>query len=782
MSVESHNKVVVTNNEQIDIEEFKQIKVMKRDGVSTQAWDTKKIRNAVTNAFEEVGINPNGNFEHLVNSIACQSARTAKAQSYSINVEQIQQIVKIELMEYGYHNVAEAYIVYAHKRAELRKVRPVPDIKAVEQFVHLTRYSKWLDDEKRRELTWTETVNRSRQMHKTKFPMLDKVIDQVFDKVDQKRILPSMRSMQYGGPAQIVNNIKGYNCAFSVCNRPRFFAEAFYLLLAGTGVGYSVQFRHVEQLPALKFVDRNKVKHFIIDDNIESWADSLNELVMSYIEGYYVEFAYHKIRPVNSRLITSGGRAPGHLVLREALENIRKLLDKAQGRQLLTIECYDLVCMAAEAVYSSGIREAATICLFSIDDGLMMYAKTGEWYKTAPWRARSNNSVVLIRSEVKKDQYMRIFNATKQWGEPGFYFTDDPDSGCNPCVEIGMKSKLTITPSNKREIEKWAKKTNRTIPQLRVGEVHWGWQFCNLTEDNCTKAKTEQEFYDDVRAAAIIGTLQAAYTDFPYLGWVSEAICCREALLGVSLTGMMDNPDIALDPRIQRTAAQIVVETNIEIAEIIGINPAARCTCIKPSGTASLCVGAVGAGIHPHHARRYFRRIRTRPDDPVYQLFKKINPHMCIPINPNKELIIFPVQPAANAITRHDLGAIDFLEKVKSTMINWVLPGTARPDSSPGVNHNVSNTITVRENEWKDVAEYLWKNRQYFSGVSMISDIGDKMYQNAPREEVTTDKDEAIWRDLIDNYKEVDWSQLNESDDNTNFSGEAACAGGACSL
>lgn len=769
-------------SEKIDKQEFKLIKVKKRDGTSTQSWDENKIRKAVKGAFNELNIDPNGNFELLIESISCESARLAKKQNNSIDVEQIQTIVKVQLMEYQYHNVAEAYIVFAHKRAELRKVRPVPDIKVIEQFVHLTRYSKWLNESKTRELTWEETVNRSREMHKSKFPKVADQIDWAFDKVIKKRVLSSMRSMQYGGPAQLVNNIKGYNCAFSICNRPRFFAEAFYLLLAGTGVGFSVQFHHVEQLPPLKFVDRNKVKHFTIPDNIEGWADALNEMINSYIEGYYVEFDYHEIRPANSRLITSGGRAPGHLVLRDALENIRTLLDGAQGRQLLTIECYDLVCMSANAVYSSGIREAATICLFSIDDGLMMYAKTGNWHKTHPWRARSNNSVVLVRGEVKKQQFLRIFNSTKQWGEPGLYFTDDSDLGCNPCVEISLNPKLKITPSSKREIEKWAKKKNKIIPMLRVGDVHWGWQFCNLSETNCAASKTEQEFYDDVKAAAIIGTIQAAYTDFPYLGWVSEAICCREALLGVSLTGMMDNPEIALDPKIQRNAAQLVVETNIEIAEIIGINPAARCTCVKPSGTASLVVGVVGAGIHPHHARRYFRRIRTRPSDPIYKLFKKYNPHMCVSVDPNKDLIVFPVQPSATALTRHDFGAIEFMEKVKSTMLNWVLPGTAIPDSSPGANHNVSNTITVKANEWDEVAEYIWKNKAYFTGVSMISDFGDKDYQNAPREEVVNDKDEAIWRHLIDNYKEVDWSELKEDDDYTSFGGEAACAGGACSL
>jgi intein/homing endonuclease len=1165
--------------------ETQKITVVKRDG-KQQRWDDAKIIQAIQKSIDEVNGRPSANPESIddlatllkaINNecfIQSSEYQGSKGDCRQITVDEIQAVVKRKLMDYGLHQVAEAYIVYANKRTELRQQRKTLDTSIIQEFVHLTRYSKWLIDKGRREVSWKETADRSRAMHKGRYPAIADLIDGAYDRVDQRQILPSMRSMQFGGEAQLKHHAKGYNCAFSVCNRIKFFSEAFYLLLAGTGTGYSVQYRHVEQLPPLTFIDSNKVKHFVVPDTIEGWADALHELIISYIEGYYVEFAYHEVRPHGSRLKTSGGRAPGHLVLRNSLENIRKLLDEAQGRQLHPVECYDLVCMAADAVYAGGIREAATICLFSIDDGMMMHAKTSKnWYVTHPWRARSNNSVVLVRSEVKKEQFKRIFNATKQWGEPGFFFCDDPDTGANPCltgdmklltehgyqslrdlwqeqgsqdysqektiedygtqqiinsngkviaskvyrtseaaevyrvgfkdgmyidatnnhkfivlnglldqtrknlsdlvigdivpinrqssfgsyhdpayarlagwvvgdgaistknsgqrahvvvydkdietvlpalrndlkslyalhntsteqnpdyngceqkptgfgfikktiesvvlgrllkqdglipgnkhqvpikiwqgdkltvasflrglfsadgsiqaneakkcisarlpsikrtllveiqlllnqfgitssiysrraprklamnngkggtkiynckemfeliisgksnvtlfiaevgfiqpwkttiatlwlenhigsnnseprsvntitsieplgiqetfcltepnsneiiingiligqcVEIGLNPKLKITPTNKREIERWAKKTNRSIPTLKVNEVHWGWQMCNLTETNCATVKTAEEFYDRIKAATVIGTCQAGYTDFPYLGWVTEAICSREALLGVSLTGMMDSPDIALNPEIQRIAAQVAVDTNIDVAEKIGINPAARVTCIKPSGTASIVVGVVGSGIHPHHARRYFRRIRANPSDPVYQLFKKINPHMCVPINAHKELIIFPVEVASNALTRHDFNAIQFLDVVKSTMENWVMPGTARPNSSPGVNHNVSNTITIMPDEWDGVADFLWKNREYFTGVSMLGYFGDKEVPNVPREEVSTDKDEAIWKDLVENYKPIDWAtQLVEHQDNTDVGGEVACAGGSCTL
>lgn len=755
------------------------MQVRKRDGKTLQSWDVTKIRKAITKAFDDVGVIVNGDLEPMLKAIVAESEIVAT--DGVIDVEVVQDVVKRKLMDYQYHNVAEAYIVYSHKRAELRKARLGPDIRGIQDFITLTRYSRFQSSLQRREL-FPEVASRSQKMHKDRYPAISGLLDWSYSKVLDRAVLPSMRSMQYGGEAQLAHHAKGYNCAFSVCNRLRFFAESFYLLLAGTGTGYSVQYRHVEQMPELTFVDRTKVKHFVIKDNIEGWADALNELILSYVHGYYVEFAYHEIRGQGSVLKTSGGRAPGHLVLRDALEAVRVILDAAQGRRLEPIECYDIVCQSATAVYSGGIREAATICLFDIDDPFMMQAKVGNWHKTHPWRARSNNSVVLVRGEVKKEQFKRIFKATKQWGEPGFYFCDDPDTGANPCVEIGLNPKLEITPTIKREIEKWAKKSHKEIPTIKAGEIYWGWQMCNLTEVNCAVCPTKEQFLDAVKAAAVIGTAQAGYTDFPYLGWVSEAICSREALLGVSLTGMMDNPSIALDPETLKEAAQIAIETNQEVAEKIGINAAARVTCIKPSGTASLVVGAVGSGIHPHHARRYFRRIRANPIDPVYKEFKKHNPHMCTKISSTKDIITFPVVAPDGAITRHDLNAVEFLEKVKMVMENWVLPGTAKPNSSPGVNHNVSNTVTVKANEWDAVAEFIWKNRKFFTGLSMLSDFGDKEFDNAPREEVINEKDEAIWNNLVSNYKVIDWTQFREDDDNTTLSGEVACAGGACQL
>lgn len=750
--------------------------VKKRNG-TTEEFNTDKIKAGIIKSAEDAKVDINGKFEHLIKSIINEAS--FNSEDNSITTEQLTNIVKRKLMDYQFHEVAESFILFADQQA---KSHLEPDVDLMSDFVVLTRYARYREDLKRRE-TFPEIVDRVEQMHLNRYPKIEKELRWAFDMVRQKKILPSMRSMQFGGKAQESNHAKGYNCSFSVCNRPKFFSEALWLLLSGTGVGFSVQFQHVDQLPELKQIDRSNVKHYQIPDTIEGWADAVYELIKSYTKGgYYVEFAYNKIRPQGSSLKTSGGKAPGHLPLKIALERARTVLDNAQLRQLKPIECYDIMCMLADAVYAGGIREAAMICLFSLDDGEMMNAKVGDWFNKFPWRARSNNSVVLPRHDIKKRQFDRIFRATKQWGEPGFYFTNDEDTGANPCVEISLNPKLHITPEMKIYLERWAGKTNKKISKLKVGNIYWGWQMCNLTEVVAATVEDENDLYNRVKAASIIGTAQAGFTDFGYLGWVSEAICNREALLGVSMTGIMDKPDIALDKEIQRTAAQTAVETNIEIANKIGINSAARVTCVKPSGSASIVVGAVGSGIHTHHAKKYFRRIRTKPDDPIYQEFKRHNPHMCTAIDERKELITFPIKAPEGALIRHDLNAVEFLTKVMETQKNWVLPGTAKPNHSSGLNHNVSNTITVKEHEWDEVREFLWANKKYFSGVSMLADFGDKAYANAPREEVATPSDEAKWQDLILNHKPIDWSKFNEDDDNTNLIGEKACAGGACEI
>lgn len=767
------------------------LKVRKRDGVTLQDFTEEKVYRAISAAAKDAVVEiPAQEMTDMLGQIRTLAEEFAS--NGEIDVEEIQDVVERVLMT-GYPAVAKSYILYRDQRAKARQERIHPDPEAIANYIHPGKYSRHLSAKRRRE-TYPETVARSQMMHLRKYghiPGMAELIEDAFEGVFEKEVLPSMRSMQFGGEAVEKNNCRIYNCSYSLCDRPRFFAEALYLLLCGTGVGFSVQFDHVEKLPALRRIDDTRVKHFVIPDSIEGWADAVEELFMAAVRGYHVEFAYQKIRDRGRVLKTSGGKAPGHLPLKRALEKVRSILLAAQGRQLRPVECFRIMCVLADAVLSGGIRRSAMICLFSLDDGEMLNAKTGEWYKDWPEYQNANISVVLKRDEAKKPQFKRVFRMTRQWGEPGFFFTHDLDYGANPCVEIGMNPVLTLDSETIGLIHQWQQELHQQadwpmsylLPKLlRPGDKHTGWQFCNLTEQNAAKFRTPDDFYRAARRAAVIGTLQAGYNHFPYLGWVSEIIARREALIGVGMTGIMDAPEIALDPEHQRKAAEIVKATNTEVAAKIGIRPAARCTCVKPSGTTSLELGCVGSGIHPHHARRYFRRVVANELEPVFQYFRSVNPHMCVK-KPNGDWVIeFPVEAPAGAIVSADLSSGQFLEKVLSTQIHWVETGTARPESSPGLIHNVSNTVIVREGEWDAVADFIWNHREHFNGVSLLPATGDKDYAFAPREAVVTPADEAKWNYLLKNYKPVDYMAMIEDEDATNHKAEAACAGGVCEL
>jgi len=749
------------------------IKVKKRDA-ATVDYDESKIFSAIEKAVKSATKTDDHVPPHLltiVKDITSKLDNIIKGYEHrgqnEVDVEQIQDLVEQQLMGAGLYDVAKAYILYREEHKKARNQRLRPDASAIQDYMLVSRYARFLPELGRRE-TFPEAVGRVRDMHLRTFPGAETDIRWAFDQVVDKRCLPSMRSMQFGGQAIEKNHARMYNCTFGICDRIEFFREGLYLLLCGTGVGFSVEFEHVEKLPELApSVDEGTVVHFTVPDTIEGWADAMHELVVSYTEGYLVEFNYSKIRSRGSVLKTSGGRAPGHVPLRRALERCRNILDGALGRKLKPIECYDLMMHAADAVIAGGVRRSATICLFSPDDGEMMNAKRGNWFNENPQRGRSNNSVKLIRNETSKAQFLRIFQKQKEWGEPGFYFSNDLSHGCNPCCEIGLNPHLEVKDAE----------GNITIES--------GWQFCNLTEINGAMLHTEEDFRIAVRAATIIGTLQAGYTTFPYLGETTEKLCRREALLGVSITGMMDSPSVTLDPIMQQKMAKYAIEVNREISLKINTEPAARLTCVKPAGSTSLLLGTA-SGIHPRHARRYFRRVQANKTDPVYKFFNAQNPHMCNEsvwsANKTDDVITFCVEAPEEAILRSEMSAIDLLKYVHSTQQNWVVPGTARPETNPGLYHNVSNTLTVRDGEWDAVAEYIWENRADFTGISMLAASGDKAYAQAPHEEVLSAQDETLWNELIAKFHKVDYTQMHEQDDTTNLQGEIACAGGACEL
>jgi len=498
-----------------------------------------------------------------------------------------------------------------------------------------------------------------------------------------------------------------------------------YLLLCGCGTGFSVQKHHVEKLPKLVHKKEGS-KKFTIPDTIEGWSDAVGVLVSSYFEkcdlfpeyeGKNVTFDYSEIRPAGSYLSSSSGKAPGAEPLKKALTNIKKVLDKAlkdalfSNRKLRPIDVYDVVMHAADAVISGGVRRSATICLFSPDDEEMALAKTGNWFHDNPQRGRSNNSALLLRGSTTPEQFSELMQSVKEFGEPGFVWSDSTEFVVNPCVEIGLYP-----------------------VDDESGET--GWQACNLSTINCAKIKTKDEFLESCRAASIIGTLQAGFTSMPYLGKTTEKILRREALLGVSMTGIMERHDICLDPDVQKEGAREVKRTNKNIAKKIGINQAARATCVKPEGTAS-CILGTSSGIHPHHAKRYIRRVQANKMEDIYQHFKKTNPRACEEsvwsANDSDDVVSFCIEVPDGSKLKNQVGATGLLDYVKSTQQNWVMIG--RTDSlcaQPYLQHNVSNTINVKPEEWDVVEKFIYKNRKYFCGVSLLPLSGDKDYPQAP--------------------------------------------------
>jgi len=588
-------------------------------------------------------------------------------------------------------------------------------------------YSRYIDEEDRYE-GWEESVDRVMAMHKGYYKdKFTEVLEEEFLKASiaykEKRVLGAQRALQFGGDQLLKHQMKMYNCTSSYVDRAEFFGEFFYILLCGAGAGFSVQGHHIDKLPYVQ--ERKKqAKGYVVEDSIEGWASALDVLMSSYFvgdsknpefEGRRVFFDLTNIRPKGAK-ISGGFKAPGPEGLRMALDRIEYLLQGAvmsskEPVALRPIQVYDIAMHCADAVLSGGVRRSATICLFSPDDEEMMKAKTGNWFNENPQRARSNNSAVIVRKETSEAQFMHIMDNIKQFGEPGFVFVESTEHTTNPCVEIGM------------------------FPQI---DGQSGWQGCNLTEINGGLCVDEESFYKACEAGAILGTLQAGYTDFTYLPDTTKAIFDREALLGVSITGWMNNPDILFDGKILEKGAEIVKETNKRVAELLGINAAARTTCVKPSGNASVLLGTA-SGIHAEHSEQYIRNIQLNKDSEVAQLIAKTNPNMVEDsvwsANGTDFVVSFPITPKQGSILKDKLIGTDHLDLVAKAQKHWVNTGK-NPElcADPTVSHNVSNTILVED--WDDVAEYVYSNRDNFAGISFLSTSGDKDFNQAPNTEV----------------------------------------------
>ena len=734
------------------------IRVQKRDG-TLQSFALKKIRRALLVVFSEHSSEV-PNLLPLINRI-CE--RLDIINESIVSVETIQDTLESVLMESGHTEVAKAFILYRANRSQIRERRLKPDNRALADYIHAAKYARYMPELGRRE-TYSETVERVRRMHVNNFPQIETELNDAFDLVHDYRVLPSMRSMQFAGSAVEQHNARMYNCSFTLIDRPRVFQEIFYLLLCGCGVGYSVQWCHVDSLQPIQRINRRHVKHHSIADSIIGWADAVGWLINSYLFGYHIEFDYSSIRPEGSPIQTGGGRAPGHLGLKRCLDLVRSVLDGAQGRKLRPIECHDIICYIAEAVLSGGIRRSSLICLFSPEDTEMIYAKAQGNFRPAfggdvglnSHRQMANNSAVLIRQD--KDVFERIIRvAQENFGDPGFVFSSNRDYGTNPCGEIGLN------------------------PRLSSGET--GFAFCNLCEINGALCDSPDDFYRAAYTATVIGTVQATYTSFPYLGQVTEQIARRDALLGIGIMGLANKPDLFFKRQdVLKTGALVCHNINAQIANKLSISPAKRITTVKPGGTAPLEASAkvlVGSGIHPHHARRYFRRVTANPNEPVAQRFSQVNPHM-VETKPNGDWsIIFPQEVDGDCITIKEQSALEFLGTVYHVYENWVKPGT-NGWSEDGLTHNVSATVTIRDGELEEVIDDVWNHRHKISSLSFAPYTLDQKFAFAPRQEILTPEDEAKWNSIIENYIPIDWKDFKEAGDRTELRSEPACVSGAC--
>ena len=725
-------------------------------------------------------------------------------------------------------------------------------LQELQNYTFVSKYARWIEEKNRRE-TWKEAVDRVRNMMHTKYDEfgIKDDIDWAYDIMYKKKVLGSQRALQFGGDPILKRHAKIYNCTSSYCDRLRFFQECFWLLLCGSGTGFSVQKHHVAKLPTLEHDPPENIgTKYVIDDSIEGWADALGVLLSSYFSKPVEEFKQYKncrilfdysnIRPKGSSLASGVGKAPGYEPLANGLEKIRSLLDRciANGqKKLRPIDAYDIVMHSSDAVLSGGVRRSASLALFSPDDEEMAKAKTGNWFIDNPQRARSNNSALLLKNETTFEEFDTLMQSVKEFGEPGFIWSESTEMIFNPCVEIGMWP-----------VDEESGKS--------------GWQGCNLSTINCSSVVDEEDFYERCKAASIIGTLQAGFTKLDYLGEISESIFDREALLGVSLTGTMEKHDLVLTEKVLTKGAKIAVETNKELAKKIGINQAARVTCLKPEGTSSSMLGT-SSGIHPHHAKRYIRHVQANILEAPYQHFKKLNPQACEKsswsANNTDEVIKFPIEVPDGAKLKNQLPAVDMLSIVKDTQKHWVQSGKNKALCTQDyLSHNVSNTVTVKPDEWEDVTKFIYDNRKYFAGISLIPQSGDKDYPQAPfttvynsREIVKEYGDAALWCsglielalnafnnnlwaacdyvsmnqaktddtqdkllfvtkmknfagkyfdgdirrltycmkdvynwkiycDLYNSFKKVDYTQLSETEDNTVGIEEISCAGGAC--
>lgn len=605
-------------------------------------------------------------------------------------------------------------------------------------IIHYMKYAKHLKQRKRRE-TYTETIQRNMNMHIQKFPDLQALIEKAFEPVFERKILPSMRGLQFGGDAIRRSPAKIFNCSYIPIDDPYAFCETMYLLLCGCGVGYSVQDFHIDCLPPI--TTPGPKQRYVVEDSIEGWAYAVNALARAFFYGDNLpDFDFSQVRPAGSP-ISSGGKAPGPDPLRIALENVQTLLmRKLPGSRLYPIEANDIQCYLSDAVLAGGIRRSSFICLFSLHDQDMLTCKAGDFWRHSPQRSRANNSAVLYRDSITKPEFFKYMEMVRKnnTGEPGVFWSNSREFGTNPCGEAG----------------------------LRPGS------FCNTMEADASTIQGLDDMLRRAEAMSTIATMQASYTDFHLLRPLWRKQTEEDALLGISLTGLAgrDARELFL-----RQGAETIVQVNQRMANRIGINSAARTTMLKPAGTTSLILGT-SSGIHTYHNDFYLRRITINNNEPIFAYLKQHVPEL-LEVNrykPDTEhFLVVPQCAPPGAVLRKEESAIELLERVKYVYEEWVMPGHVRGENT----HNVSATINVKDHEWDEITPWMWDNRHSYAGVALMPHDGGT-YEQTPFE----DCDEETFQRMSQFLKNIDLTQVTEHRDNTKLSETVACSGGVCEL
>jgi len=611
-------------------------------------------------------------------------------------------------------------------------------LEALSKITVFSKYAKFIPELNRRE-TWDEIISRYEAMMIKKYPYLEESIKESIPMIRDKKVLPSMRALQFAGAAAEVNNARIYNCCYLPIDSLHSFSESMFLLLGGTGVGYSVQRHHVNELPDIK--KPGKSRTYLVEDSIMGWADAVKVLMKAYLEGSFLpKFDFRAVREKGARLVTAGGKAPGPEPLKLCLTHVQAMLDRKQeGEKLSPLDCHDILCYIANSVLAGGIRRSAMISLFDHDEEEMITCKYGNWWELNEQRGRANNSAVLKRGEVTEEEFFALWKRVEASGsgEPGLYWTNNKDWGTNPCCEIALRP----------------------------------YQFCNLCEVNVSDIEDQYDLNNRVGAAAFFGTLQAGFTDFHYLRPIWAKTTQHDALLGIGMTGIGSGEIMKYDLEM---AAHVAKKVNQLISEKTGITEAARISCVKPSGTTSLVLGTA-SGIHAWHNDYYLRTMRFNKNEDIAMYLMKNHPELVEDdvLRPQDTICVrIPVKAPEDSILRTET-AIDTLERVKHFSTKWINPGHVHGDNT----HNVSATISIQQGEWETVGDWMWENREFYNGLSVLPYWGGS-YQQAPFEDITEEK----YNSLISELKEIDITKIKEIDDTVNFNESVACGGGACEL